>query len=206
MIKAVFFDLDGVLCDLCEVHRLCLNQALYEVIGYQINEFDHKLIYNGLPTKEKLNILHKKGIVSPMDFDKIFSIKQDLTQETIKKNIKENPEKIKMLSYLKEKGLLIGCVTNSVAITSRNALDSAGYLPYMDIVVSNEDTALRKPNPDQYELALKQLNISDSEAIAVEDSKYGIEAAKRASIRVMEVSGPEEVTIENIKQFVGGIY
>ena len=55
--KAILFDLDGVLVDACEWHYLSLNRALKEVVGFTINREDHNSTYNGLPTKVKLKIL-----------------------------------------------------------------------------------------------------------------------------------------------------
>ena len=41
MIKAILFDLDGVLVDACDWHYLALNRALDEVVGFTISREDH---------------------------------------------------------------------------------------------------------------------------------------------------------------------
>jgi len=56
----VIFDLDGVLVDACEWHRIALNEALEEICGYKISLEDHYKIYNGIPTRKKLEILTNK--------------------------------------------------------------------------------------------------------------------------------------------------
>ena len=56
-IKLVIFDLDGVLVDACEWHRAALNEALYEVCNYKISMDDHHSVFNGIPTKVKLQKL-----------------------------------------------------------------------------------------------------------------------------------------------------
>ena len=78
-IKLVIFDLDGVLVDACEWHRLALNEALKDVVGYEISLDDHYREYNGTPTKVKLQKLESKGIVEKRDF----AVIQDLKQKKI---------------------------------------------------------------------------------------------------------------------------
>ncbi len=62
MIKAIIFDLDGVLIDATQWHFEALNKALH-LFGYTITEEEHKNFYNGLPTRKKLEHLSKeKGL------------------------------------------------------------------------------------------------------------------------------------------------
>ena len=61
-IKAVLFDMDGVLIEAKEWHYEALNQAL-GIFGYEINRFEHLTSYDGLPTRVKLNKLTvEKGL------------------------------------------------------------------------------------------------------------------------------------------------
>ena len=55
-IKAVIFDLDGVLVDATEWHYEALNRAL-GLFGYNIARYEHLTTYNGLPTRKKLEML-----------------------------------------------------------------------------------------------------------------------------------------------------
>ena len=52
-IKAVLFDMDGVLIDARDWHYEALNKAL-AIFGMEINRYDHLVTYDGLPTKKKL--------------------------------------------------------------------------------------------------------------------------------------------------------
>ena len=60
MIKAIIFDLDGVLVDTKFIHFEALNLALKKYKIIEINYEDHVKIFDGLPTFEKLNIIAKK--------------------------------------------------------------------------------------------------------------------------------------------------
>ena len=78
-LQLVIFDLDGVLVDACEWHRVAFNQALREISDYEISEQEHIEIYNGLPTAKKLDMLNLKGIVNINDNCLIHNRKQQIT-------------------------------------------------------------------------------------------------------------------------------
>ena len=61
MIKAILYDLDGVLVDATEWHYESLNAALKEVCGFIINRDEHVSTFNGIPTIKKLEILQNSS-------------------------------------------------------------------------------------------------------------------------------------------------
>jgi HAD superfamily hydrolase (TIGR01509 family) len=77
-------------------------------------------------------------------------------------------------------------------------LEKTGQLRYMDFVISNEDVSSPKPSPEGYNIAIEKLNLQPKECMIVEDAPKGIEAAKQTGANVYEVSGYNEVTLENI--------
>ena len=76
MIKAIIFDLDGVLVDTKLIHFLALNDSLIANQISSIEYEDHIKIYDGLPTSEKLNLLNKKNKISPKKVLEIKKLKQ----------------------------------------------------------------------------------------------------------------------------------
>ena len=56
MIKAIIFDMDGVLIEAKDWHYEALNKAL-KIFGYEIKRYDHLSTFDGLPTKDKLKML-----------------------------------------------------------------------------------------------------------------------------------------------------
>ena len=95
-IKAILFDLDGVLVDACDWHYLSLNRSLEEVVGFSISRDDHIKKYNGLPTKVKLNMLG----LDDTQKEKVWQLKQNYTVEIIHKYSKIQEEKIELFKYL----------------------------------------------------------------------------------------------------------
>jgi beta-phosphoglucomutase-like phosphatase (HAD superfamily) len=76
MIKAILYDLDGVLVDATEWHYESLNEALKQISGFEISRQDHISTFNGLPTMKKLDILFEQKKILQTDFDSIWSLKQ----------------------------------------------------------------------------------------------------------------------------------
>ena len=58
-IKAILFDMDGVLIDAKDWHYEALNKAL-GLFGMEISRYDHLHSFDGLPTKEKLRMLSEE--------------------------------------------------------------------------------------------------------------------------------------------------
>ena len=107
MIKSIIFDLDGVLVDACEWHRVALNKALKEVCNYEISLEEHYKEYNGIPTKVKLQKLSDKGLIQKNKFKFIESLKQKYTIDLINNTAFIRQEKVELLSHLKEKKIKI---------------------------------------------------------------------------------------------------
>ncbi len=196
MIKAILYDLDGVLVDATEWHYESLNLALEQVKGFKIKREEHIQIFNGLPTMKKLEILFEQGRVNKNDFDSIWKKKQDLTIEVIQKSAFIDSNKIRL--HNATKSYIEVCVTNSIRETALLMLEKTGQLQFMDFVISNEDVSLPKPSPEGYNIAIKKLNLKPDECLIVEDSPKGIDAANQSRAHVYEVSGYNEVTLENI--------
>ena len=72
MIKAILYDLDGVLVDATEWHYESLNDALNEIAGFIIKRDEHISTFNGIPTMKKLEILQKQNRLDRSLFEKIW--------------------------------------------------------------------------------------------------------------------------------------
>ena len=196
--KAILFDLDGVLVDACDWHYHSLNDALAYFSGIQIEYSDHISKFNGLPTRTKLKMLG----IEPEEQKKIWKMKQDRTLSNIRKFGRLDKYKIKMLKILKEEGYILICVTNSIRKTAEEMLKVTGQMPFFDKIISNEDVKNNKPHPDCYLLAMSLFSIKKEECLIVEDSTIGKEAAHKSGARVLEVEDIYDVTLDNLRRFL----
>jgi len=201
-IKLVIFDLDGVLVDACEWHRLALNQALKEVCNYEISLEDHYNTFNGIPTRKKLKALSEMKILPLDNHDLIYEKKQDLTIEMIKKHAKIRNEKISLINSLKEKGIKVACYTNSIRKTAELMLKKTGVYELMDYVLTNQDVTSPKPDPEGYDFLVKKFKLQKENVVIVEDSPKGKLAAYASGCNVLEVKNPEEVSLKIFKEIL----
>lgn len=202
MIKLVVFDLDGVLVDACEWHRVALNKALKALCDYEISLEEHYSTFNGVPTKVKLQKLTEMNIVSPEIHQEIYEKKQELTIEIIKQNAEYREEKVQMIKDLRFAGYYIACYTNSIRETALLMLEKTGVLEHLDILVTNQDVVKSKPDPEGYNFLINKFNASKNNVIIVEDSPKGLAAAYATGCTVIKVSGPDEVDIGLFEEYV----
>ena len=196
MIKAILYDLDGVLVDATEWHYESLNIALKEIAGFIIERSEHISTFNGIPTKKKMEILNEQNRLSVALFQDVWDMKQEKTKEVIEKYASMDQNKIRL--HENTKHLKKACITNSIRETAKLMLEKTGQLEYMDFVISNEDIKNPKPSPEGYDKAIRKLKLQPNECMVVEDSPKGIEAGKLSKANVYEVNGYYEVTLESI--------
>jgi len=195
MIKLVLFDLDGVLVDAKEIHYEALNSAL--PYGYKITREEHRNIYDGKKTRDKLKLLTENKNLPVELHEQIFTTKQQKTVEMMN-DISLNQPAINLFRYMESKGYLIGVCSNSIRRTLLTALSKSGLIEYCSVILSNEDVKNAKPHPEIYWKAMSMMSVLPEETIIVEDSPVGLKAAERSRANYIRVENTKEVTIENI--------
>jgi beta-phosphoglucomutase-like phosphatase (HAD superfamily) len=200
MIKAIIFDLDGVLIDACEWHYLALNKALKEITDYEISREDHDFVYNGLPTRVKLKKLseHVESLRDDEVLRRVEDLKQDYTIDFIKESLGIDSQKCSMLAMLAVDGMKLACVTNSIRGTTTEMLGRSGIQRYLHVIITNEDVLVPKPHPNGYWNVMSLLGVLPEETLIIEDSDKGIQAARATGAHVWKVSNAQEVTWRNL--------
>jgi HAD superfamily hydrolase (TIGR01509 family) len=204
LIKAIVFDMDGVLVDAREWHFLALNQAL-ALFGLEISKERHLSTFDGLPTSRKLEILSAEGRL-PRELHSLLSkLKQQYTQELITLRCKPVFQHQYALSRLKAEGFGVAVASNSISSSIESMMRQSHLLSYLDFYLSNEDVRHPKPDPEIYSLAISKLGLSPDQVLIVEDNEHGLQAAKKSGGNVMQVRHPGDVSYSSIKSFIGEI-
>ena len=94
----------------------------------------------------------------------------------------------------KARGMKVGVASSSTRRWVGGHLERLAFLEVFDAVTCREDGMRAKPAPDLYLAAVDALGVAPEEAIAIEDSRNGIAAAKAAGLRCVAV--PNELTSE----------
>jgi HAD superfamily hydrolase (TIGR01509 family) len=198
MKQLIIFDLDGVLVDAKIMHFNSLNSALASVGQDIISMQDHLSTYDGLKTREKLQMLTRKKRLPLSSHDLVWERKQENTDKAVS-CMSRDERLIDLFKNLKSKKLKIACCSNSIRTTCFKMLTNIGIIEYFDIIISNEDVKNSKPHPEMYWKAMSMLSINPEDTLIIEDSPTGLAAAERSGATVCRVKGPSEVTISKIE-------
>ncbi len=200
-IRAVVFDMDGVLVDAREWHYQALNRAL-GLFGFAISRYDHLTSYDGLPTREKLKRLTvEQGL--PQELHRLVaSAKQLYTRQIIALECKPQFDKEFMFSRLASRGYSIAVASNAVRESVELMLDRSRLLEYLVFFLSNEDVKRPKPDPEIYRVAIERLGMAPEEVLVVEDNQYGVMAAEQSGAHLIRVAGVEQVNLGLIDEFL----
>ncbi len=198
-IKAVIFDMDGVLIDAKEWHYEALNRAL-ALFGYSISRYDHLITYDGLPTKRKLEMLSLERGLPRALHGFLNDMKQIYTMELVHTRCKPVFQHEYALSRLKSEGYRLAVASNSVRNSVEVMMEKSNLLPYLDAVLSNQDVNIGKPDPEIYTKTIERLGLSPRECLVVEDNEHGIKAALASHAHLMVVQAVTDVTYDGIKR------
>lgn len=179
MFKAVIFDMDGVLID-SEVEyasRFCELFEKYD-IAYTQSDINH-LIGS---SKEVANKLLDRVCAGKYTSDEIWQIwDQYLIEKPIDFLSIRVANSIEIMEYLKEKGYKIGLASATEKNRIIKHMKICGLYSYFDAITSGHECENSKPDPEVYIKTMNDLDVEPQECLIVEDSTYGLTAAKRAN-------------------------
>lgn len=200
-IKAIIFDMDGVLIDAKEWHYLALNKALSH-FGLEISRYEHLTAFDGLPTKKKLEMLSLDRGLPVQLHGFLNDLKQQYTIQLVSALCKPNFIHEYALSKLKSDGYSIAVCSNSVRRSIQQMMEYSGLLGYLDFFLSNQDVTHAKPSPEIYINAMRRLGRDPKECVIVEDNPNGIKAAIDSGAFVLEVASVTDVNYSNVSEFI----
>lgn len=190
--KAVFFDLDGVLIDSETVQHRILKENIER---FQLDIPAEAFIpligsHKSLDLWEKIIAKHQLKQSKEELRELLFGAGDHHFHEINKKEMLF-PEVPEVLKHLRQKGVLLACASSSNRRYIMQALKECEIASCFDLITTSDDFKRSKPAPDIYEHCLKQLQVKPEESLVVEDSPIGIQAAKAAKIKVFARRNPE---------------
>lgn len=201
MIKAVLFDMDGVLIDADKWHFNALNVALQHSDVEPISWQEHLTVYKGIPTRRKLRILTERKGLEPELWTRISDAKQETTQHIVSTFCRPDLEKVEMMRLLARR-FTVGVCSNSIRRTVDLMMERSGLAPYLDLSLSNEDVERSKPDPEIYRRAFELLGVRPEECVIVEDSDVGKAAALASGAFLCSVDDPSDVNYYRVMRTV----
>ena len=193
-IKAIIFDLDGVIVDTAVFHYKAWKK-LANKMSFDLTEEQNEQL-KGISRMESLDILleiGKKDSISDDEKQRLANNKNEWYRENI---LKMTPQDIlpgvkKFLDELKDAHYKI-----AIGSSSKNAgtiLERIGMNNFFDAVVDGTKISKSKPNPEVFLKGAQELNIPPGQCVVFEDAESGIEAAKNAGMKTIGVGKPENL-------------
>lgn len=179
--KAVLFDLDGVIVD-SEFANVGAGFRAFLDLGIRLSDKEKKLIIGRHPA-DYTRIFAKKYSFNR----KKFISNRDRYYDEMYKKAKIYPYAKQLIFRLKKEGFLIALVTSAPRFMVKRS-QKMFKLPNFDVFVTFEDAQRRKPAPDVYLLAARRLKVKPKDCVVIEDSIPGVEAAKNAKMKCIAVT------------------
>ena len=200
-IKAVIFDLDGVLVEAKDWHYEALNKAL-AIFGCEFSYDEHLTTYDGLPTKTKINMLNKTKNFPIELSEVVYDLKQIYTNEYFSTRCFPDFSQDYLFRKLRDNEIRTAVASNSIRATVDQAMINLDIKKYIEFSLSNEDVKNPKPSPEIYKKAIEKLKLKPEECVIVEDNQNGIKAANDSGAHCLEVKEVEDVNHVNIFNFI----
>ncbi len=209
MIRAIIFDLDGVLVQTEKMKALSYAIAVQRLRG--LSEPDSKVIeaYREIVgaardvasrhimdrlglEKELRPHMTQYGAVEPWEV--LTAMRTDIYSNMVSepKVLRDNrwPHTVDLLRTAKETACLTALVTMSKRNDVLHVLHSLGIEQSLDLVLTVEDVKRGKPDPELYLLAAQRLGVPPKECLVLEDSVNGVRAAVAAGMNVVAIATP----------------
>lgn len=179
MIKAILFDMDGVIVDTLHFHFLAWDK-MFSDRGGRVSEHT-VLLHEGRNSREILPILMKETniYIPESEWDDFIDKKREYYRSIVE--LKYFPNVFETIQELKNRGLKTALVTASAKKNMEKAIPE-DKRNLFDVILTAENFRKAKPNPDPYLEAQKKLSVSPTECMVVENAPLGIEAAKNAGM------------------------
>jgi beta-phosphoglucomutase family hydrolase len=187
MIRAVLFDMDGVIAETEHVHVEAEKQTMLKY-GVQITE-DELHRYTGTTAKQMFMELIAKYKLDTT-FEKIFNEKEEIMFRLLEMDTQPVKGVIELLCKLKEKHVKLAVASSSHRRLVQYVLRKLEITELFDSIISAEDVTHGKPDPEIFLMSAKRLNVSPAECLVIEDAKLGVEAAKEAGMKCLGYRNP----------------
>lgn len=191
IVKAVLFDLDGVIVDTAKYHfQAWKNLAM--MMGFEFTEKDNERL-KGVSRMRSLEILLEVGGIAVDEPAKI-ELAEFKNNEYVGYISKMTPDEllpgvVDFLNELKSKG--IKCAIGSASKNTPLILDRIGLSSFFDAVVDGNTVSEAKPNPEVFLKGAEALGVKPDECLVFEDAEAGVQAAKAGGMLCIGVGSPD---------------
>lgn len=205
-IKAVLFDMDGVLLDTESVCEVCWERAAEEIGLSGIHAIFMQCVGRNKSDTERLleKYLPQEGAAVKFR-NRTGELFEVVERE---KGLKKMPFVLECLESLKNAGFRLAVASSTRALKVHPQLKNAGIFDYFETLTTGDMVVHSKPDPEIYQKAASSLGLGPEECVAVEDSPNGVRSATAAGIKcimVPDLIAPDEEMKEKAWKIFGNL-
>ncbi|WP_273383909.1 HAD family hydrolase [Enorma phocaeensis] len=185
--KAIIFDMDGVLVDSERVYQDAI-RTYFTARGIPVTDEEYNIIAgaSGQDSRRMFSEWWERATGEKRSGREIdHEVFIEIGGDTFDYATIRNPGVPETLAALKQQGWRLALASSSPKDNIVQVLEQCGIKDCFELLVSGEDFHQSKPDPAIYLHAIDELGLPAEDCIAVEDSDYGITAAKRAGLTVI---------------------
>jgi beta-phosphoglucomutase family hydrolase len=184
VIKALIFDMDGVLVDSEPLHLLAFQELMKE-FGVTFTAEDNHAFLGRTDLSLAQFTAEKHGLTEAPE--SMVQRKENILARLIKEQAKARPGVMDLLETGKRLNLPMAVASSATMQTIQLVVDTLNIRGYFHNLTSGEEVAESKPAPDVFLLAAKRLNMPPENCLVVEDTYNGLQAARSAGMKCLVV-------------------
>lgn len=181
MFKAVIFDRDGVIIDSEGNNWKTAKKVSYDLAGITLTDDDRHIVIAKNPL-DYLASLRQKYPALDMVSDGDFLAETASVYRSLMTTIVSIQPAVHAIQRLHELGLRLALNTSSHLHETLDIIEQQWLINCFEVCTTFNDGCPRKPDPASYLLTAQKLSLSPSDCVVIEDSSFGLQAAKAAGM------------------------
>lgn len=193
--KAVIFDMDGVIVDTNPHHHTAWREY-YQRNGKDLSDADFVQYVSGKHNRDIVAHLFANQTLTPDEVVRLSNEKEALFRELYRPVITPVAGLVDFLTSLKKAGIRMAVATSAPVENLDFVVDTLGIRQYFDTLLNESMVSHPKPDPEIYQKAMAQLGVDPADSVIFEDSMTGIQAAKASGAQVVALAttqSPDEL-------------
>ncbi len=195
MIKAVIFDMDGVVVRTGSIHHVAEMKILKDIgINITLEEVNS---YSGVAAEVYFHDILKKHNKSA-NVEELLEKKYKIVYSLLEDGVPVIPGVLELIELLKKNNIKVALASGSTRKFVNFIVSKLNLKKVFDVIITLDEIKNSKPNPEIFLLTTKKMNVDTKDCLVIEDAYLGIVASKRAGMKcigfINEESGDQDLS------------